>query len=104
MTVKPLGIGEGALWSGPHGPELLAEIAFVNFGLHLPLHRQSRTFAREGVALDVSTLADWIGAVAAALQPLVEAIEAHVRDADRIHADDSPVPVLAKGKTRTGRL
>ena len=89
---------------GRAGPGLLAEIAFAKFGLHLPLHRQSRTFAREGVALDVSTLADWIGAVAAALQPLVEAIEAHVRDAERIHVDDTPVPVLAKGKTRTGRL
>lgn len=89
---------------GRAGPGLLAEIAFAKFGLHLPLHRQSRNFSREGVPLDVSTLADWIGAVAAALRPLVEAIEAHVRDAERIHADDTPVPVLAKGKTRTGRL
>ena len=89
---------------GRAGPGLLAEIAFAKFGLHLPLHRQSRSFAREGVALDVSTLADWIGAVAAALRPLVEAVEVHVRDAGRIHADDTPVPVMAKGKTRTGRL
>ena len=89
---------------GRAGPGLLADIAFAKFGLHLPLHRQSRNFAREGVPLDVSTLADWIGAVAAALRPLVEVIEAHVRDAERIHADDTPVPVLAKGKTRTGRL
>jgi transposase len=89
---------------GRAGPGLLAEIAFAKFGLHLPLHRQSRNFVREGVALDVSTLADWVGAVAAALRPLVEAVEAHVRDAGRIHADDTPVPVLAKGKTRTGRL
>ncbi len=89
---------------GRAGPGLLADIAFAKFGLHLPLHRQSRNFAREGVALDVSTLADWIGAVAAALRPLVEAIEVHVRDAGRIHADDTPVPVLARGKTRTGRL
>ena len=74
------------------------------YGLHLPLHRQSERFAREGVAIEVSTLADWVGAVAISLKPLVEAIEAHVLAASRIHADDTPVPVLAKGKTRTGRL
>src|SRR3982751_5109839 len=59
---------------------------------------------REGVPIEVSTLADWVGAVSVALQPLVEAIKAHVLASARIHADDTPVPVLAKGKTRTGRL
>src|SRR3982751_2195403 len=59
---------------------------------------------REGVPIEVSTLADWVGAVSVALQPLVEAIKAHVLAGSRIHADDTPVPVLAKGKTRTGRL
>src|SRR5262249_44458655 len=53
---------------------------------------------------DISTLADWVGACAATLMPLVEAIRAHVFAAERIHADDTTVPVLAKGKTRTGRL
>ncbi len=89
---------------GRAGPNLLAEVVFGKFGLHLPLHRQSERFGREGVPIDVSTLADWVGAVTAALRPLTEAIEAHVRGAERLHADDTPVPVLAKGKTRTGRL
>lgn len=85
---------------GRAGPNLLAEVIFGKYGLHLPLNRQSACFAREGVELDVSTLADWVGAVAASLQLLTAAIEAHVRAAARIHADETPVPVLAKGKTR----
>jgi transposase len=89
---------------GRAGPNLLAEVVFGKFGLHLPLHRQSERFGREGVPIDVSTLADWVGAIAAALRPLTEAIETHVRAAQRLHADDTPVPVLARGKTRTGRL
>lgn len=89
---------------GRAGPNLLAEVIFGKYGLHLPLNRQSACFAREGVELDVSTLADWVGAVAASLQPLTAAIEAHVRAAARIHVDETPVPVLAKGKTREGRL
>src|SRR3974377_2147144 len=75
-----------------------------NIALHLPLNRQSTTYAREGIELDVSTLADWVGACAATLMPLVNAIRSHVFAAERIHADDTTVPVLAKGKTRTGRL
>ena len=89
---------------GRAGANLLAEVAFSKFGLHLPLHRQSERFGREGVPVDVSTLADWVGAVTVALKPLIEAIEAHIRAGTRIHADDTPVPVLATGKTRTGRL
>jgi transposase len=89
---------------GRAGPGLLAHILFSKYGLHLPLNRQSAVYAREGVDLDVSTLADWVGAAAATLMPLVEAIRAHVFAAERIHADDTTVPVLAKGKTRTGRL
>jgi transposase len=89
---------------GRAGPKLLAHILFSKYGLHLPLNRQSAVYAREGVDLDVSTLADWVGAAAATLMPLVEAIRAHVFAAERIHADDTTVPVLAKGKTRTGRL
>jgi transposase len=89
---------------GRAGPFLLAHILFCKYGLHLPLNRQSATYAREGVELDVSTLADWVGACAATLMPLVEAIRAHVFAAERIHADDTTVPVLAKGKCRTGRL
>ena len=89
---------------GRAGPNLLAHLLFAKYGLHLPLNRQSAAYAREGIDLDVSTLADWVGASAATLQPIVEAIRAHVFAAERIHADDTTVPVLAKGKTRTGRL
>jgi transposase len=89
---------------GRAGPKLLAHILFSKYSLHLPLNRQSTTYAREGIQLDVSTLADWVGAAAATLMPLNEAIQAHVFAAQRIHADDTTVPVLAKGKTRTGRL
>jgi transposase len=64
---------------GRAGPGLLAHVQFSKYGLRLPLARQSRTYVREGVELDVSTLADWVGASAATLMPLVEAIGAHVR-------------------------
>jgi transposase len=89
---------------GRAGPLLLAHILFCKYCMHLPLNRQSAAYAREGIELDVSTLADWVGAAAATLMPLVEVIKAHVFAAERIHADDTTVPVLAKGKTRTGRL
>ena len=89
---------------GRAGPKLLAHILFSKYGLHLPLNRQSAVYAREGVDLEVSTLADWVGAAAATLMPLVTEIHTHVFAAERIHADDTTVPVLAKGKTRTGRL
>lgn len=83
---------------------MLATVLFGKYGLHLPLNRQSQGFAREGIELDVSTLADWVGACAAALSPLVELIRRHVLAAGRIHGDDTTVPVLAKGRTVTGRL
>ena len=86
------------------GPKLLAHVLFSKYGLHLPLNRQSAVYAREGIDLEVSTLADWVGAAAATLMPLVDEIQAHVFAAQRIHADDTTVPVLAKDKTRTGRL
>jgi transposase len=89
---------------GRAGPKLLAHILFAKYGLHLPLNRQSDVYRREGIELDVSTLADWVGAAAATLIPLVDVILAHVLAAERIHADDTTVPVLAKGKTRTGRI
>jgi transposase len=89
---------------GRAGAGLLAMILHGKFGNHLPLNRQSESFAREGIDLDVSTLADWVGACTATLAPLVELIRAHVLGAARIHGDDTTVPVLAKMKTRTGRL
>jgi transposase len=89
---------------GRAGPELLAMILEAKFGQHLPLNRQSETYAREDIRLDVSTMADWVGACTAALAPLVALIRDHVLAAPRIHGDDTTVPVLAKGKTITGRL
>ena len=86
------------------GPNLLANVLVSKFMLHQPLNRQSDTFAREGIAIDTSTLADRVGACAVALAPIVDAIRRHVLAAERIHADDTTVPVLAKGKTDTGRL
>jgi len=89
---------------GRAGAGLLAMILYGKFGNHLPLNRQSESFVREGIDLDVSTLADWVGACTATLAPLVELIRSHVFGAARIHGDDTTVPVLAKIKTRTGRL
>ncbi len=89
---------------GRAGPQLLAEILSSKYGAHLPLNRKSELFAREGVALDISTLADWVGATAAALMPLRDAIKKHVHAAGRLHVDDTTLPVLAKSKCRTGRL
>jgi transposase len=89
---------------GRAGPQLLAEVLFAKYRAHLPLNRQSDIYAKQGVDLDTSTLADWVGACAATLMPLVDAMRAHVFAAERIHADDTTVPVLASGKTRTGRL
>jgi len=79
-------------------------ILYAKYGEHQPLNRQSETYAREGVDLDVSTLADHVGAGAAVLSPLTELIRRHVFAAERVHGDDTTVPVLAKGKTVTGRL
>lgn len=89
---------------GRAGPNLLAMILTGKFCDHQPLNRQSEAYAREGIDLDVSTLADWVGACTATLAPLVALIRAHVMAASRIHGDDTTVPVLAKGKTITGRL
>jgi transposase len=86
------------------GASLLAMILYAKFGEHQPLNRQSEAYAREGIALDVSTLADWVGACTASLAPLVELLRLHVFGAARLHGDDTTVPVLAKGKTITGRV
>ena len=86
------------------GPNLLAMILFEKFAQHQPLNRQSERYAREGIDLSLSTLADQVGACAAALKPIHSLIEAHVLAAERLHGDDTTVPVLAKGKTDTGRI
>jgi transposase len=89
---------------GRAGPNLLAMVLEAKFGQHLPLNRQSEAYAREGVELSVSTLADWVGTCTATLAPLVALIQGHVLAAARLHGDDTTVPVLAKGETTTGRL
>jgi transposase len=86
------------------GPNLLATILFEKFAQHQPLNRQSERYAREGIDLSVSTLADQVGACTTVLQPLYGLIEAHVLSAERLHGDDTTVPILAKGKTVTGRI
>jgi transposase len=86
------------------GPNLLAMILFEKFGQHQPLNRQSERYAREGIDLSVSTLADQVGACALLLQPLHALIEAHILGAERLHGDDTTVPILAKVKTITGRI
>src|SRR5262249_4036737 len=89
---------------GRAGPGLLAMVLHGKFGNHLPLNRQSESFGCEGIDLDVSTLADWVGAGAATLKPLIELIRTHVMSGARLHGDDTTVPVLAKTRTTTGRL
>ena len=86
------------------GPSLLAMILFEKFGQHQPLNRQSERYAREGIDLSLSTLADQVGACAAALRPLHALIETHVLAAERLHGDDTTVPILATGQTVTGRV
>ncbi|WJS05580.1 IS66 family transposase (plasmid) [Roseibium aggregatum] len=86
------------------GPNLLAMILFEKFAQHQPLNRQSERYSREGIDLSLSTLADQVGACAAALKPVHSLIEAHVMSAERLHGDDTTVPILAKGKTDTGRI
>jgi transposase len=91
---------------GLPGPALLAHVLVSKYADHQPLYRQSQIYAREGVDLDRSTLAGWVGAASELLTPLVDQIRKHVLAAAKIHADDTPVPVLApgNGKTKTGRL
>ncbi|HEX4570140.1 MAG TPA: IS66 family transposase [Dongiaceae bacterium] len=91
---------------GRPGPGLLAHVLVAKYCDHLPLYRQSGIYAREGVELDRATLANWVGKAAWLLAPLVEAVAGHVMAAEKLHADDTPVPVLAPGtgKTKTGRL
>jgi transposase len=91
---------------GLAGPGLLAHVLVAKYGDHLPLYRQSEIYAREGVDLERSTLAGWVGGAARTLEPLVDALQAWVLDTGKLHADDTPFPVLepGHGKTKTGRL
>jgi len=91
---------------GLAGPGLLAHVLVAKYCDHQPLYRQSEMYAREGVELERSTLADWVGGASRLLEPLVEAISRHVLATGKLHADDVPIPVLApgNGKTKIGRL
>jgi transposase len=91
---------------GRPGPALLAHVLVSKYCDHLPLYRQSDIYAREGVEIDRSVMAGWVGHMAALLEPLVERIARHVRAGAALHADDTPVPVLdpGRGRTKTGRL
>ncbi len=88
------------------GPGLLAHVLVGKYGDHLPLYRQAEIYAREGIELDRTLLAQWVGSTSALLAPLADALRRHVFAADAIHSDDTPIPVLApgNGKTKTGRL
>ena len=91
---------------GLGGPGLLAHVLVSKYCDHQPLYRQSEIYARQGVELERSTMADWVGASSRLVEPLVEALHDYVMEADKLHADDTPVPVLApgNGRTKTGRL
>lgn len=89
---------------GHVGPSFLALLIYDKYALHQPLHRQARELDRDGIDLSVSTLADHVGAAAGALAPLFALIEAHVLAAERLHGDDTTIPLLAKNKTITARL
>jgi transposase len=91
---------------GLAGPGLLAHVLVSKFGDHLPLYRQSEIYARQGVEIERSTLAGWVGAASELLSPLLDALQKHVLGGTKLHADDTPIPVLApgNGKTKTGRL
>jgi transposase len=95
-----------AIEKGFAGPGLLAHVLVSKYCDHLPLYRQAQIYAREGVRLDRSTMAEWVGGCSRLLEPLVEALRRHVMSATKLHTDDTPVPVLApgRGKTKTGRL
>jgi len=91
-----------AIARGFAGPSLLAMILVGKYANHQPLNRQSEQYARDGIELSVSTMADHVGTCAAALLPLYELIKGHVFAAERVHSDETIVPVLAKVKIRTG--
>jgi transposase len=91
---------------GLAGPALLAHVLVAKYCDHLPLYRQSQIYARARIELERSTLAEWVGATSALMQPLIDALGRYVLGAEKLHADDTPVPVLSpgNGKTKLGRL
>jgi transposase len=105
-TIVQLPVPSLPIERGKPGAGLLAHVLVAKYADHLPLYRQSGIYAREGVDLERSTLADWVGRSTALLDPLIEALRKDVLASDVLHGDDTPVPVLAPGfgKTKTGRL
>jgi transposase len=105
-TVVAAPAPDHAIARGRAGAGLLAHIVVSKFDDHLPLYRQAEIYARDGLSLETSTLSGWVGATAAALTPLVDALAADIIGSDTLHVDDTPVPVLAPGtgRTKTGRL
>ncbi len=89
---------------GRPGPGLLAHVLVSKYADHLPLHRQSQIFDREGLDLDRSTLVDWVGKTTALLAPLADAIGRHVLSAAAIFADDTQMQAPGTGKTQAARL
>jgi transposase len=89
---------------GRPGPGLLAHVLVSKYADHSPLYRQSQIYAREGIDLDRSTLADWVGRSAALLEPLADAIGRHVHGGQAIFADDTLLKMQAKGKCATARV
>ena len=105
-TVVAAPAPDHAIARGRAGAGLLAHIVVSKYDDHLPLYRQAEIFARDGVSLETSTLSGWVGATAALLKPLVDALAADVLASETLHVDDTPVPVLepGAGNTKTGRL
>jgi transposase len=99
-TVVAAPAPDHAIARGRAGAGLLAHIVVSKYDDHLPLYRQAEIFTREGVDLETSTLSGWVGATAAALQPLIDALAAEVVASDTLHVDDTPVPVLAPARPR----
>ncbi len=105
-TLVPASAPARPIARGLGGPGLLAQVMVSKYCDHLPLYRQSQIYARDGVDLPRSTLADWVRETSHLLRPLVEAIRRHTLAGKTLHADDTPIPVLSpgKGRTKTGRL
>lgn len=105
-TINQAPAADRPIERGLAGPGLLAQVLVAKYCDHLPLYRQSAIYAREGVALTRATLADWVGSSGVLLAPLGEALQRHILAGATVHADDTPVPVLApgRGQTRTARL
>jgi transposase len=91
---------------GMAGAGLLAHVLVSKYADHLPLYRQAQIYAREGVELERSTMAEWVGGCFRLVDPLIQALARYVMAGHKLHADDTPVPVLdpGRGRTKTGRL